>query len=174
MALFYHFIWKNSVWAIGGTVKQLAAFHSLKATSEGHIVTPFEFYDYDWAKNKVAVIRFLYVEKESEDLLKPGQDIKFSRCKDHIRYIIPCICAQGWGTLLIGNISQDINTDMCSGLEYIWLNLLLTLYCQIQVNTSWVNMPGSGMLAMLLKYQQKTGMSRLISWEDLGQLPSQL
>ena len=45
--------------AIGGTVKQLAASHSLKATFEGHIVTPFKLYYYDWAKNKIAVIRFL-------------------------------------------------------------------------------------------------------------------
>ena len=63
--------------AIGGTVKQLAASHSLKATSEGHIVTPFEFHDYDWTKNNIAVIRFLYVEKDAADLLKPGQDVKF-------------------------------------------------------------------------------------------------
>ena len=40
-------------------------------------MTQFEFYDYDWAKNKIAVIRFLFVEKEAVDLLKPGQDIKF-------------------------------------------------------------------------------------------------
>ena len=58
--------------AIGGTVKQLAASHSLKATSEGHIVTPFERYDYDWAKNKMAVTSILYVEKEAVDLLKSG------------------------------------------------------------------------------------------------------
>ena len=63
--------------AIGDTVKQLAASHTLKATSEGHIMTPFEFFYYDWAKNKIAVIRFLYVDKEAVDLLKPGQNIKF-------------------------------------------------------------------------------------------------
>ena len=40
-------------------------------------MTQFEFYDYDWAKDKIAVIRFLYVEKEAVDFLKPGQDINF-------------------------------------------------------------------------------------------------
>ena len=58
--------------AIGGTVKQLDASRSLKAISERHIVTPYQRYDYDWAKNKMAVTRFLYVEKEAVDLLKSG------------------------------------------------------------------------------------------------------
>ena len=117
-------------------MKQLAASHSLKATFEGHIRTPFELYDYDWAKNKIVVIRFLYVEKETVDL-KSGQDIRFQGVTTRsgttsYHVLVP----KGGGTLLMGNISQDINTDICSGLEYIWLNLFLTLYCQILVNTS--------------------------------------
>ena len=141
--------------AIGGTLKQLVASHSLKGTSERHILTPLELYD--WAKNKIAVIRFICLEKEAVDL-KPGQDIRFQGVKTASgapSYHVPkgggggtlsmcprvgehCQCAQGWGNTV--NVPKGGGTlSMCSRVGE---------HCQCaQGNT--VNVPkGGGTLLM--------------------------
>ena len=99
---------------------------------------------------------------------------QISRCKDHIRYnIIPFICAQEWrNTVNVQYITRHKDR----------LVLRIGIYMvESTPDTALPNpgqytlyMQGSGILAILLKYQQKTWMPKLISWEDLAELPSQL
>lgn len=96
---------------IGGTVKRLAASHSLKATSDSHILTPMDLFN--WSTRNVPGIKFLYVTKDSVDQIKPEQDMRYGRNKtipgtrsNHVFVPTPD------GSLTLGRISQDIPSGL--------------------------------------------------------------
>ncbi len=102
---------KNSCDGIGGTTKRLAAAHSLKATTEGQILSAQDLFKF--AKENILGIHYMFVSKEEVEDCRVQQEERMKNAKTipGTRSTHAFVPDQD-GKLLLGRISTDIQEEL--------------------------------------------------------------